>query len=319
MPMALYILKRLGLLALTLLLVSAAAFIAFSIIPGDPTDAVLGTEATPEQVAALRAQLGLDEPLLSRYFRFLGGLVRGDLGISYNFSVPVAQLLAARVGVTLTLAALAMALIAVLSFPLGLLSARLASTWAGRALTAAGQVVMSVPAFLTGIALTYGCGLCLHLFVPGAFVPAGEDFGAYIRYLLFPALAVALPKAAMTGKLLRAGVLAEQREGYVRTARSRGCSESRILWRHVLRNAMIGVVSFLASTMGDIVAGSIVVEQVFSVPGVGQMLVASIGNRDYPVVQAIVVLAAAVVVICNFTADILYRAIDPRLRQEAAK
>lgn len=314
-----YIFKRLGLLVLTLLLVSAAAFAAFSVIPGDPASAMLGTEATDEQLSALRAQLGLDAPVYRRYARFLRGLFTGDLGVSYNYSMPVAQLLAPRVGVTLALTALALVLMLLLALPLGLLCARLRGTWLDRALTVLNQVLMSVPGFLLGIALTYLFGLCLRVFVPNDFPRAGAGVWEYARYLLFPALAVALPKSAMAVKLLRTGVLGELEADYVRTARSRGCTEGRVLRRHVLRNAMIPVVSFLASAVGDMIAGSIVVEQVFGVPGLGQLLVSSIGNRDYPVVQAIVVLLAAAVVVSNFSADLLYRALDPRLRQEAAQ
>lgn len=306
--------KRLLLLVVTLLLVTVLAFVAFSIIPGDPTDAILGLNATEEQVAALRAQLGLDLPLLQRYGNWVTDFVQGDFGVSYNFDMPVAALLSGRIAPTLTLALLSFVLIVAFSIPLGLLAARYAGGVIDRVLTVLNQICMSIPNFVVGIGLVFLFGLMLKVFQPGAYVAPTEDLGRYLCYMFFPALAVALPKSAMTVKMLRSSVLSEMNADYIRTAYSKGNSKSSALWRHVLRNAMIPVVTFLATTIAELVAGSIVVEQVFTVPGLGQMLVSSIGNRDYPVVQAIIVLVAALVVLCNFLADVLYRVMDPRLK-----
>ena len=309
------IFKRLLLLIVTLFLGTVLAFVAFSIIPGDPTDAILGLNATEEQVAALRAQLGLDQPLLQRYWNWVTDFVRGDFGVSYNFDMPVADLLSSRIAPTLTLALLSFVLIVAFSIPLGLLAARYAGGVIDRVLTVLNQICMSIPNFVVGIGLVFLFGLMLKLFQPGAYVTPTEDLGRYLCYMFFPALAVALPKSAMTVKMLRSSVLSEMNADYIRTAYSKGNSKSSALWRHVLRNAMIPVVTFLATTIAELVAGSIVVEQVFTVPGLGQMLVSSIGNRDYPVVQAIIVLVAALVVLCNFLADVLYRVMDPRLKE----
>lgn len=306
--------KRGLLLIATLLLVTILAFVAFSIIPGDPTSSILGVEATGEQVAALRAKLGLDLPIWQRYLQWLGGLLTGNLGESYNYAMPVGQLLATCVTHTLTLAGLAFVLIVVISLPLGIAAARYEGGVVDRALTILNQITMSVPNFVAGILLVYVFGLVLHLFQPGAIVTPQAGWGPYLWYMLFPALAVAMPRSAMTVKMLRGSILSEMGQDYIRTAYSKGNSKTSALWRHVLRNAMIPVVTFLAMTVADIMAGSIVVEQVFGIPGLGKMLVTSIGNRDYPVVQAIVVLIATVVVVCNFAADLLYRVMDPRLR-----
>ena len=306
--------KRGMLLIATLLLVTILAFVAFSIIPGDPTSSILGVEATGEQVAALRAKLGLDLPIWQRYLQWLGGLLTGNLGESYNYAMPVGQLLATCVTHTLTLAGLAFALIVVISLPLGIVAARYEGGVVDRVLTILNQITMSVPNFVAGILLVYVFGLVLRLFQPGAIVTPQAGWGPYLWYMLFPALAVALPRSAMTVKMLRGSILSELGQDYIRTAYSKGNSKTSALWRHVLRNAMIPVVTFLAMTVADIMAGSIVVEQVFGIPGLGKMLVTSIGNRDYPVVQAIVVLIATVVVVCNFAADLLYRVMDPRLR-----
>ena len=305
-------LKRLGLLIGTLLLVSVLAFTAFSVIPGDPTDAVLGIEATDEQIAAFRAQMGLDLPVWQRYWSWLSAFVTGDFGRSFKFDMPVAKLVADRVQVTLLLAGVAFALIAAISLPLGLLAARRPGGVVDRIITVLTKITMSVPNFVLGIALMYFFALVLKWFQP-EYVPLEQGLGPHLRFLVFPALAIALPKSAMTVKLLRGSILGELDQDYIRTAYSKGNSRAAVLRRHVLRNAMIPVVTFLAMAIGDIMAGSIVIEQVFGIPGLGRILISSIGNRDYPVVQAVVVLLAAVVVGCNFLADLLYRVMDPRI------
>ena len=308
------ILKRLLLLVLTVLLVTVLAFVAFSIIPGDPTDAILGLNATEEQIAALRAELGLDLPIHIRYWKWISAFVTGDFGTSYNFDLPVAQLIGPKVGVTLTLAAMAFVLIVIISLPLGVLAARHEGGWLDKVLTVLNQITMSIPNFVVGIVLMLIFGYILSWFAPGGFTYPSEGVGKYLWFMLFPALSVALPKSAMTVKMLRGSVLSEMSSDYIRTARSKGNTRTSILWRHVLRNAMIPVVTFLATTIAEIVAGSIVVEQVFAVPGMGSLLISSIGNQDYPVVQAIIVIIAVVVVLCNFLADLLYRVMDPRIK-----
>lgn len=306
--------KRLLLLVGTLLLVTILAFVAFSIIPGDPTSSILGVEATADQVAALREKLGLDLPIWQRYLHWLGGLLVGNLGESYNYAMPVGQLLSTCISYTVTLAVMSFVLIVVISLPLGILAARYEGGVVDRVLTVLNQITMSVPNFVAGLLLVYVFGLVLRLFQPGAIVSPAMGWGSFLGYMFFPALAVALPRSAMTVKLLRGSILSELGQDYIRTAYSKGNSKTSALWRHVLRNAMIPVVTFLAMTVADIMAGSIVVEQVFGIPGLGKMLVTSIGNRDYPVVQVIVLLIATIVVVSNFAADLLYRVMDPRLR-----
>lgn len=306
------LLKRVGLLIGTLLLVSVLAFLAFSVIPSDPTDAILGIEATEEQRATLRAQLGLDLPIYQRYFNWLTAFVTGDFGRSYKYDMPVAELVVTQARVTLVLAAVSFALIVGISLPLGLIAARRPGGMADRVVTVLTQVTMSVPNFIMGIGLMYLFALVLRWFEP-RYVPLEEGLGAHLKFMVFPALAIALPKSAMTVKLLRGSILGELGQDYIRTAYSKGNSQGSALWRHALRNAMIPVVTFLAMAIGDIMAGSIVVEQVFSIPGLGRILISSISNRDYPVVQTIVVLLAGVVVGCNFLADLLYRVMDPRI------
>ncbi len=308
-----YAVKKLGMMLLTMLIVSFLAFLAFQVIPGDPTNTILGTDATPEQVAALRAQLGLDRPFFVRYFDWLFSFVRGDFGTSYSYSMPVADMLSGKLGVTLLLAVLSFLLTVVVSIPVGILSADRGG-WLDKGLTVLGQITMAIPPFFIGILLTYLFGLILHWFTPGEFVSPSADFWGSIGYLMFPAVAIALPRIAMTVKMLRSGILGELNKDYVRTAHSRGNDRGAILYRHVLRNAVVPTVAFLAMTIADIVAGSVVIEQVFAIPGMGRLLFSSISNRDYPVVQAVIVLMAFWVVLINFLADMINQRLDPRLR-----
>ena len=245
-----YTAKKIATMLLTMVIVSFLTFVAFSLLSGDAATRLLGTEATPERLEALRIEL------LVRYGRWLWDALRGDLGTSYRYGQSVSSLIAQRLGPTLTLTALAFALIVAVSIPLGVLSAKYAGGRLDRALTVINQVVMAVPPFFTGILFTYLFGLVLHLFIAGAF-PAG-GVGHYIGYLFFPALAVALQRIAMTVKLLRTSILDEAQRDYVRTSMSRGRSRSGILYRHVLKNTLVPVLTFLAMTVADLLAGSVV-------------------------------------------------------------
>lgn len=308
-----YLAKRILILIATLLLVTILAFLAFQVIPGDPVLSMLGTEYTPERAEALRDELGLNGPLLVRYFSWLGGFLTGDFGVSYSYSMTVAELIGPQLPVTLTLTIMAFALILIISFPLGLFTARHEGGILDRILTVVNQIAMSVPPFLLGILLTYVFGLILRLFTPGNYISYRESVSGFLGYMIFPAVAVAVPKIAMTVKLLRGSLLSELHSDYVRTAYSKGNTKKSVLYRHVLRNALIPVLTFLAMTIADIVAGSIIIEQVFAVPGMGRMLLQSISARDYPVVQAIIVIIAFVVVLANFAADLIYQVVDPRI------
>ena len=309
-----YIVKKLAVLIVTLLLVSVVAFLAFQIIPGDPTTKILGTGATPEKAAALRQELGLDGSVVSRYFRWLGSFVKGDAGISYNYRIPVSELLESKLGVTLCLSAMSFVLVAVISIPMGVWLAWRADSIFDRVFSGLNQIIMSVPPFFIGILFTFLFGIVLHWFTPGEFVAYGDDPLRFWGYLFFPALAIALPKSTMVVKLLRGSILSEYGKDYARTAYSRGSDTAGVIRRHLLRNALLPVVTFLAFTLAEIVAGSIIVEQVFAIPGLGRLLLSAIGNRDYPVVQAIVVILALIVMVVNTLADIVNQYIDPRLR-----
>ena len=308
------IVKKIGMMLLTMVIVSFFAFLAFQIIPGDPTTKLLGSDATAEAVAAMRAELGLDRPFFTRYFEWVLHAVQGDFGTSYIYSMPVSQLLNGKLGVTALLTAIAFVMIVVVSLPVGLFAASHQGGRLDRALTMFGQVVMAVPPFFTGILLTLLCGLVLHWFNPGMFVAPSQGFWRSVGYLIYPAIVIALPRIAMTVKMLKSSIAGELEKDYVRTAYSRGNSPRAALYRHVLRNAVVPTVAFLAMTVADIVAGSVIIEQVFAISGLGRLLLSSISNRDFPVVQAIVVILALWVVLVNCLADIINQQLDPRLR-----
>ncbi len=309
-----YAAKKLFTLIITLFIVSLLAFLAFQIIPGDPTTKLLGTEGTEEAKAALRAELGLDQPVPVRYWNWLTDFLTGDMGESYSYHMPVADMLAQKLPITALLAVMAFVFTIVLSIPLGILAGSVRSCVLDGIFTAINQVVMSIPSFFIGILACFLFGIVLRLFVPGDFVSYTEDWGKCLAYLILPALSIAIPRIAMTVKMLRGAILSELGQDYVRTARSRGNSRAALLRRHVLRNALIPVITFLAVSAAEIMTGTIIIEQVFTIPGIGRLLLASISNRDFPVVQAVVVILAAWIVLVNFVADLLYQLVDPRIR-----
>lgn len=309
------ILRKFVTLIITLLLISAGTFGAFSVIPGDASLSRLGTEADAGQIEALREEMGLNRPLPERFASWLSGAVRGDFGESLRYSGrQVGELLGSRLAVTTLLSLLALMMMLAVSVPLALFAVRFRGRLPDTIISQLVQVTMAVPSFFLGMILTYALGIVLKLFQPGKFISPEEDFWGAVRYLIFPAIAIALPKGAMVIKFIRGAVLGEMHKDYVRTARSKGGSKNRILYLHVLKNALIPVITFAAMIAAQIFAGSIVVEQVFSVPGIGQFLVSSISARDYPVVQAIVLYITTVVVLMNFAVDVLYQIADPRVR-----
>ena len=216
--------------------------------------------------------------------------------------------------ITVTLTVMSFIMIVILSIPIGLYTSKYEDRAASKAVDILGQITMSIPPFFLGILITYVFGMIFKVFTPGGFVSYDINFGKFLGYLVFPSIAIALPKAAMSTKLLKSSILSERKLDYVRTAYSRGNSTMDVLYKHVLKNAIIPVITFLGMTLADIVAGSLVIEQVFSIPGYGRLLISSIANRDYPVVQAIIAIIAMIVIIINTLVDTTYKVLDPRLR-----
>lgn len=309
-----YIVKKALTLAGTLLLVSFIAFLLFQIVPGDPVTSMLGTEYSEERAESLREELGINKPVIVRYVNWLTDFVKGDFGISYKYKMPVSKLISDKMPVTMYLAVITLIIIVVISIPLGVFMARFGHRKVSKVFDIVNQSVMAIPSFFLGIVITIIFGLVLKWFTPGKYVSYRDDFNGFIMYLIPAAFAVAIPKIAMMVKFLKNSLIREMDSDYVRTAYSKGAGESRVLFCHVLRNGLMPAITLLGMIIAEIMAGSIVVEQVFNLPGLSAILVSSVSTRDYPVVQAIVVYIAFVVIITNCIVDILYHIIDPRVK-----
>lgn len=308
--------KKVITMFLTLFAVTLFVFLAFHFISGDPATSLLGTEATPEKVEALREEMGLNDPVLVQYGRWASGFLKGDMGTSYSYKMPVSEMVTDKIPVTITLTILAFVMMVVISIPLGIYTARHAGGTIDRMIYIINQIIMAFPPFFAGILITLVFGRILKLFTPGGYVSYEKDIAGFVGYLFFPAFAIAMPKAAMAVKLLRSSVISESKLDYVRTAYSRGNNTKAVLYKHVLKNAVIPVITFLGMALADMIAGSIIIEQVFSIPGLGRILLTSISNRDYPVVMAVIVCIALLVLVVNMVVDIIYGIVDPRITVE---
>lgn len=313
-----YTIKKCITLIMSLLVASILTFTTFQIIPGDSALSALGMDATEEQLEEYRREMGLDKSLAVRYINWLKGALKGDFGYSsqYQLKLKVSTLILDRLTVTIWLAVLSFILIVLISIPIGILSARNKNGIFDSLITLINQILMSIPSFFLGMIITLFFGIILKWFTPGSYISPSENFGRFIRFMIFPAIAVAIPKIAMMVKFLRSSLLKEMELDYVRTAQSKGLTNISLLFRHVFKNALIPVITFLAMTLADILAGTILVEQVFNLPGLGRLLVSSIANRDYAVVQAIVLYIVSVVILINFLVDLIYQWIDPRVKRD---
>lgn len=308
--------KKILTMCVTLFAVTLFVFLAFHMISGDPVTSMLGTQATPERAEALREELGLNDPVFVQYGRWAAGFLKGDMGTSYSYRMPVSEMILDKLPVTITMTLMAFVWMILISIPVGLYAAKHEGGMTDRIITVVNQIIMAVPPFFAGILITFVFGMIFRLFTPGGYVSYQINIGKFVGYLFFPSLAIALPKAAMAVKLLRSSVISEMKLDYVRTAYSRGNSKRSVLYRHVLRNAMIPVITFLGMALSDMIAGSIIIEQVFGIPGLGRILLTSISNRDYPVVMAVIVCIAALVLAVNMVVDVIYGLVDPRISVE---
>lgn len=313
-----YILKRIGMAVVTLFTVSLIVFICFRVIPGDAVTSKLGTDATPERVEAIREQYGLNEAAHIQYFNWIKGIVGGDMGMSYSKDMPVSSLVSSNLVVTLALAMISLIMIILLGVPIGLLTGYVASKNTVKASAFDGvfdvvnQTFMAVPSFFIGILISIAFGQVLKWFIPGKYVSYSQNVGQFILYLIPAAVSVAIPKIAMLIRFIKTAVANEMSKDYVRTAKSKGMMDIGILIHHVFKNAIITSVTALSVIIAEIFAGSVVVEQIFNLPGLERLLISSIGVRDYPVVMAIVMYIAIMIIAVNLLVDIIYRAVDPR-------
>lgn len=316
--MGVFLLKRFATLLATLAVASVLVFAVLELLPGNAAEVILGDTATPESLAALQAKLGLDRPPLQRYTDWVGGLLQGQTAQSISYDTPTAELIAERMRVTLPLAVLSMGLTVVLALGLGLYAASRHNGLGDVGVMAASQVGIAIPNFWFAILLILLFAVQLQWVSAGGFPGWTEDDGGGLweglRALILPSIALALVQAAILARVTRSAVLEVMREDFVRTARAKGLTRRQALWRHVLRNAMIPVLTVMGLQFANLITGTIVVENVFVLPGVGRLIFQAISNRDLVVVRDVVMLLAAVVVIVNFVVDVLYALIDPRLR-----
>jgi ABC-type dipeptide/oligopeptide/nickel transport system permease component len=312
-----FVLKRTSSAFITLFLVSVFSFLVFSVIPGDPASLALGTEASPEQLAALRREMGIDHSVSVRYLQWLGNFLSGNPGNSLRFrGETVSALMLERLPVSLSLAAFSLFFILLIALPVSLLSARRENGLFEKAVNIIVTVGVGIPNFFLGVLFIWVFGIILRFFTAGAYVDYRVSMGGFIACLFFPALAIALPNAAILVKFLRASLFKEQKSDYFRTALSKGASHRAALLFHALRNAVIPSITVLGMIVAEVLSGSIVIEQVFAIPGIGRLLIAGISSRDYPLIQALVMYIAFVVIIANTLADIAIMTVDPRIKPE---
>jgi peptide/nickel transport system permease protein len=309
-----YLLRRLATFLITLIAASVVVFVVLEILPGDPALVMMGPDAPASAVAALRAKLGLDHPPVERYLEWVAGLVRFRLGTSYTYGSSVGELIGERLPVTLPLALIAMALTTVIALSLGLYAAARHNTLGDYGIMAATQLGIAVPNFWFAILMILAFAVGLGWLPAGGFPGWSAGLGPALRSLVLPALALAVVQAAILARVTRSAVLEVSREDFVRTARAKGLTKAQTLRRHVLRNALIPVVTIMGLQFANLLAGTIIIENVFALPGLGRLIFQSINQRDLIVVKDVVVLLAAMVVTVNFAVEVLYAVIDPRLR-----
>lgn len=314
--MAAYLTRRLLSLILSLIVASLVIFAVIEVIPGDPASYMLGLNAKPETVAALRDQLGLNQSLPMRYLSWVSGMLSGDFGTSYTYKTPVAELIADRMWVTLPLAVLALALSTLIALPIGILAAARRGTATDTAVMGVAQVGVALPNFWFAMLLVLLFAVRLRWLPAGGF-PGWSTPLIALKSLILPAIALALPQAAILARVLRSALVETLGQDYIRTARAKGLTRSQTLWKHALRNALIPVLTILGMQFSFLLAGTIIIENVFYIPGLGRLIFQAITQRDLIVVESVVMLLVLAVILVTFLTDIAYALVDPRLRSRA--
>ena len=312
-----YATKRAFIAILTLLVASLVVFAMLEIVPGDPARLMLGMNATEDAIHNLQEQMGLNQPLAIRYFSWLGGLLTGDLGRSYTYSVPVFDLIMERVAVSLPLAAISLALSTFIALPVGIFAASKRGKFSDTLAMGVAQVGVAIPNFWFALLLVYLFAVTLRLVPAGGFPGWGAGFGVSIKSLILPSIALALPQAAILARITRSALLEVLGEDYIRTARAKGLSRRQVLYRHALRNALIPVLTILGLQFAFLLAGTIIIENVFYLPGLGRLVFQAITQRDLIVVEGVVMLLIATLVLVNLLVDLSYAIVDPRLRSRS--
>ena len=311
--MGAFLLRRIALLVPVVLGITLAVFFLIRLIPGDPARVLLGIHATPDLIAAVRRTLGLDQPVGTQYLFFLRALVQGDLGHSYFFGEDVSSLVLARLAPTLFLLTYATVLTVLIAFPSAIVAAlRPNSIW-DQAVRFASIFGIGLPGYWLGVVLVYAFAIAIPILPVAGY---GENFVQHFTFLLLPALTIAVSLVPLVLRALRASVMETLRAGYVDTARAKGLPRHLVLRRHVVRNALMPAITVLALNIGYLIGGTVIIENVFAIPGLGSLMIMSIGTRDYPTIQAVTLVFAVLVVLVNLATDLIYVVLDPRLRSE---
>jgi peptide/nickel transport system permease protein len=316
--MILFALRRFLGFAVTLLLAAIVIFWLLDLLPGDPAQFILGINATPESVARLRAQMGLDAPAYQRFIDWVLGMLRGDFGTSYTQRAPVAELIWGRLGVTLPLSVFAMVISMAVGLPLGILAARRRGKALDTIIMVTAQTGVAIPNFWFGMLLTLLFAVTLRWLPPGGFTPWDEDGGAAFRGLILPSLALALPQASILARVMRTALVDVTGQDYIRTARAKGLTMGEAVWRHGVRNALLPVLTILGLQFAYLVAGTIIVENVFYLPGLGRLIFTAISERDLVLVRGATIILIVAVTATMLLTDIAYALVDPRLRERSA-
>ncbi|AVO38596.1 ABC transporter permease [Pukyongiella litopenaei] len=309
-----YSLKRLLSLVISLAVASLVIFFVIEVAPGDPASFMLGINAQPDTVAALRSELGLDVPKWQRYLDWLGGMLTGDFGTSYTYRTPVSDMVAERVKVSLPLALYALTLSTALAFPAGIYAAARRGRPGDMAVMGATQLGVAIPNFWFAMMLVLVFAINLRWFGAGGFPGWDNGVWAGLHALTLPAISLALPQAAILARVMRSSLIDILGEDFMRTARAKGLSRRQALWRHGVRNALIPVLTIIGLQFSFLLAGAIIIEQVFYLPGLGRLVFQSISSRDLIVVESVVMLLVFAVIVVNFLVDLAYAVVDPRLR-----
>jgi peptide/nickel transport system permease protein len=313
--MTAYLAGRIASLLLSLIVASAIIFLVLEVLPGDPAQFILGMNSDPASLATLRHALGLDAPPFIRYFGWLFGMLHGDFGTSYTYRVPVSELISQRVVVSLPLAIYALALTLIIAFPAGIFAAARRNSKTDLAVMGTTQLGVAVPNFWFAMLLVLVFAVTLHWFSAGGFPGWDKGFWFGIRALTLPAIALALPQASILARVMRSSLLDTLGEDYIRSARAKGLTRSQTLWRHALRNALIPVLTIVGLQFSFLLAGGIIIENVFFLPGLGRLVFQGITQRDLIVVKSVVMLLVLAVIVVNFIVDVSYAFVDPRLRR----
>ncbi|WP_267461379.1 ABC transporter permease [Aureimonas sp. SA4125] len=308
------LLRRLGGMAVVLALVVTVVFVIVRVTPGDPAAMMLGTDATPADIADLRARMGLDAPLLQQYGQFLFDVVRGDLGQSIFLNQPVTTALAARAEPTFFLTLFSILIAVAIALPVGILSAVKRGTAFDQVVVGVTMIAASVPSFWLGLILIQTFAVSLGWFPASGYGGPDTAFLERLRHLVLPALALGIVNSALITRFTRAAMLDVLGDDYVRTARAKGASPARVILKHALKNALIPIITVIGLSIALLVAGAVVTETVFGLPGIGNLVVSAVLRRDYPVIQGALLVVAAIYVLINFAVDMLYLLVDARVR-----